>query len=213
MSTFDTVLRGAPITLLLTVTSLAIGCVLAIPVAVGRQTGPVVARMLATSYVTIVRSIPPIVWLFFIYFGVGSHLKGLQPLVAAIATLSLISTAYLAEIYRGGVAAIEKGQWEASHALGMARASSLRFVIGPQIFRAALPSAATYAIGLFKDTSVAYTIGVADLMFYANRESQLTQNVLLPFIYAAAVYLVISVPCAWGSRKLDRRLQAHTASR
>ena len=147
-------------TLLLTVSSFLIGSVVAIPVAAARAGRHLSLRRLATVYVTIVRAIPPIVWLFFIYFGIGEHLKGLQPVTAAIGALSLIATAYLAEIYRGGVATVEKGQWEASHALGMARSVSLRFIIGPQVVRAALPAAATYAIGLFKDTSVAYTIGV-----------------------------------------------------
>lgn len=197
-------------TLLLTVSSFLIGSVVAIPVAAARAGRHLSLRRLATVYVTIVRAIPPIVWLFFIYFGIGEHLKGLQPVTAAIGALSLIATAYLAEIYRGGVATVEKGQWEASHALGMARSVSLRFIIGPQVVRAALPAAATYAIGLFKDTSVAYTIGVTEIMFYANRESQLTSRVLQPFLYAALIYLVISVPCAWGSRRLDRHFQLQT---
>jgi polar amino acid transport system permease protein len=89
----------------------------------------------------------------------------------------------------------------------MSNTSVLAMIIGPQVVRVAVPSAATYAIGLLKDSSVAYTIGVTEVMFYANEQARSTSDAILPFALAALVYIVMTVPCAWGARSLDAGLR------
>ncbi|WP_308113892.1 amino acid ABC transporter permease [Arthrobacter sp. ISL-30] len=211
MDIFLTVLQGVPMTIGLTVSALAIGAVGGIPLALGRRSQIPALRFLAVSLIEILRGIPPIVWLFIIYFGLGTALPQLDPLTSAIVGLGVISCAYMAEIYRGGLSAVAQGQWEASEALGMGRQSVLTFIIGPQVFRVSVPAAASYAIGLIKDSSVAYTIGVTEIVYFANDQSRQSSDALGPFFIAALVYVIMTIPCAWATRALDARLRMRVA--
>ncbi|WP_427116723.1 amino acid ABC transporter permease [Pseudarthrobacter scleromae] len=211
MDTFLTILQGVPMTIGLTVGALAIGAVGGIPLALARRSSIVAVSLAAVSVIEVLRGIPPIVWLFIIYFGLGTALPMLDPITSAIVGLGLISCAYMAEIYRGGLSAITRGQWEASEALGMGRQSVLTFIIGPQVFRVSVPAAASYAIGLLKDSSVAYTIGVSEIVYFANDQSRQTSDALGPFFLAALVYVMMTIPCAWATRALDTRLRMRVA--
>ncbi|MDQ0676977.1 polar amino acid transport system permease protein [Arthrobacter pascens] len=211
MDTFLTILQGVPMTIGLTVAALAIGAVGGIPLALGRRSNIPGIRFVAVSLIEVLRGIPPIVWLFIIYFGLGTALPMLDPLTSAIIGLGLISCAYMAEIYRGGLSAITRGQWEAGEALGMGRQSVLTFIIGPQVFRVSVPAAASYAIGLIKDSSVAYTIGVSEIVYFANDQSRQSSDALGPFFLAALVYVIMTIPCAWVTRALDARLRKRVA--
>jgi len=211
MAVLAAVLAGVPLTLLLTAAAFGLGVVGGVPLALARRSSHFVPRAIARALIELLRGIPPIVWLFFVFFGVGNTVPLIQPLSAAIISLGIISCAYMAEIYRGGLSAIEKGQWEAGSALGMSHASVLSKIIGPQVFRVSVPAGATYAIGLLKDSSVAYTIGVTELMFYANEQARSTSDAIVPFLLAAGVYIVMTIPCAWGARALDSRLRKRVA--
>lgn len=211
MDTFLTILHGVPMTIGLTFAALVIGALGGIPLALGRRSNIPGVRFIAVSLIEILRGIPPIVWLFIIYFGLGTALPQLDPLTSAIIGLGLISCAYMAEIYRGGLSAITRGQWEAGEALGMGRQSVLTFIIGPQVFRVSVPAAASYAIGLLKDSSVAYTIGVSEIVYFANDQSRQSSDALGPFFLAALVYVIMTIPCAWATRALDARLRTRVA--
>jgi polar amino acid transport system permease protein len=211
MEVFTTVLAGVPYTLLLTVAAFAIGVVGGVPLALARRSSHVAPRAIARALIELLRGIPPIVWLFFVFFGLGNSLPQLDALTAAILSLGLISCAYMAEIYRGGLSAITAGQWEAGEALGMSRTDVLSRIIGPQVFRVSVPASATYAIGLLKDSSAAYTIGVTEVVFYANEQSRATSDAIVPFLLAALVYVVMTIPAAWASRALDSRLRKRVA--
>ena len=211
MTVFAAILSGVPTTLLLTFAAFGIGVVGGVPLALARRSPHPLPHLTARALIELLRGIPPIVWLFFVFFGVGNSVPGIQPMNAAIISLGVISCAYMAEIYRGGLSAIQGGQWEAGEALGMNRTSVLSKVIGPQVFRISVPAAATYAIGLLKDSSVAYTIGVTEVMFYANEQSRSTSDAIVPFLMAAFVYVVMTIPCAWAARTLDSRLRKRVA--
>lgn len=206
-----TILRGLPYTLLITITAMAIGMVGGIPLVIARRSRWWAVRVVARYVIELLRGIPPIVWLFIIYFGLGTSIPSLSPLAASMIGLGAISCGYLAEIYRGGLAAVHVGQWEASLGLGMSMPDTVIRVVGPQVFRVSVPAAATYAIGLLKDSSVAYTIGVTELVYWANDQSRLTADAIGPFVLVAAVYIVMTVPCAWGARVLDARLRRRVA--
>jgi polar amino acid transport system permease protein len=211
MDTFLIILQGVPMTIGLTLAARAIGALGGIPLALGRRSNLPGVRFISVSLIEILRGIPPIVWLFIIYFGLGTALPTLDPLTSAIIGLGLISCAYMAEIYRGGLSAITRGQWEAGEALGMGRQSVLTFIIGPQVFRVSVPAAASYAIGLLKDSSVAYTIGVSEIVYFANDQSRQSSDALGPFFLAALVYVLMTIPCAWATRALDARLRMRVA--
>ena len=211
MAVLTAVLAGVPLTLLLTALAFGIGVVGGIPLALARRSPHTVPRALARSAIELLRGIPPIVWLFIVFFGIGGSVPSITPLMAAIVSLGVISCAYMAEIYRGGLSAIDRGQWEAGEALGMNRSSVLAKIIGPQVYRVSVPAGATYAIGLLKDSSVAYTIGVTEVMFYANEQARSTSDAIVPFLLAALVYVVMTIPCAALARALDSRLRRRVA--
>jgi polar amino acid transport system permease protein len=161
--------------------------------------------------IEVLRGIPPIVWLFIIFFGLAPVGIRLSPVTAGILGMGFISAAYLAEIYRGGLAAVNRGQYEASMALGMSSPDMMSRIVGPQVVRVSVPAVATYGIGLLKDTSIAFTIGVNEMLYFANAESRAEADAIGPFLTAGAVYVVLSVISAWGSRSLDARLQRRVA--
>jgi polar amino acid transport system permease protein len=211
MEVFTVVITGVPYTLLLTAAAFAIGAAGGVPLALARRSSHVVPRAVARALIELLRGIPPIVWLFFVYFGVGNSIPSLDSLTAAILSLGLISCAYMAEIYRGGLSAITAGQWEAGAALGMSRTDVLSKIIGPQVLRVSVPASATYVIGLLKDSSAAYTIGVTEVVYFANEQSRATSDAIVPFLFAALVYVVMTIPSAWASRTLDSRLRKRVA--
>lgn len=204
-------LRGLWWTIALTGGAFLIGAVLGVPLLAARQSRLVPLRVLAMVLIQIVRAIPPILWLFIIFFGLGMGYMPVSPFNAALMGLGLIAAANMAEIYRGAVASIHHGQFEASAALDLGRWSTFRDIVAPQAFRVALPSAASYLIGLMKETAVASTIGVADLAYQGNQLSQLTYRGLEVFALVGLFYLLLSLPIAWLSRMADNYLQARVA--
>lgn len=213
MSTTDlfAILRGLPWTVALTLGAFLAGAVLGVPLVAARQSRILPLRFVAMVFIQIVRGIPPILWLFIIFFGLGMSVFPISPFNAALAGLGLIAAANMAEIYRGALASIHFGQWEASSALNLGRWYTLTDVVAPQAFRVALPSAASYLIGLMKETAVASTIGVSELAFQGNQLSQLTFRGLEVFALVGMFYILLSLPVAWLSRVADGYLQAKVA--
>ena len=205
------ILRGLPWTILITVVSLLIGCVLGYPIMMGRNARSLPIRLVSIAVISLVRAVPPLVWLFIIFFGVGTGAFSMSPLTAALIGLGLIAATNMAEIYRGGLISIHHGQWEAAQALNLGRTHTFRDVIAPQMFRVALPSSATYAIGLMKDTAIASTIGVPELAYQGARLTQETFQGLKVFGMVGLIYILLSLPIAWLSRRADLYLRAKVA--
>ena len=201
-------ISGLPWTLAVTAGAFAMGALLGLPVMLAEESTCVPLRLIARAYVNLVRAVPPIVWLFIVYFGVGSELLRLTPFGAALIGLGLISSAHLAEIYRGGMISIGKGQREAAAALNLGPVYSFIDIMAPQAIRVALPPSAGYAIGLLKDSAIASAIGVPELTERANEVAQATLSGLPVYITLAAIYIVMSLPIAWLARTVDTQLRA-----
>lgn len=197
---------GAGWTVIVTFGSAAIGIILAAPLMLLAESRFVLLRGLYNAVVHVVRGVPTLVWLFIAFFGVGQLGVTLSPVTASMLTLSIIATAYMAEIYRGGMKAIPAGQWEAAGALNLSRVSIARFIIAPQLFRAVSPSVATQIIGLLKDSALVSTIGVADLVFRAGVMTQYHAHGLYMFGFAGLIYLGLSLPIAAFSRTIHARI-------
>lgn len=202
---------GVPWTIALTAISLIVGMLLGIPLCAMRLSKLGLIRAIANTLILILRAIPPIVWLFVIFFGLDTGYVSLSPFQAAAIGLGLITAANMAEIYRGAMSAIHPGQWEATHALGMSTWHRFYDVIAPQLFRVALPSAASYAIGLLKDSAIASTIGVHEIAFQASHVSQRTFRGLDVYAVAGLLYILLSLPIAWASRWADLHLRSRVA--
>lgn len=195
--------RGVGLTLYVTGASLLIGGIIGL-VLVGATRSPfAIVRGIATLYINVVRVIPPITWLFLIYFGLPQFALKLTTIQAAIIGFSVIASAFMAEIYRSGLLSIPDGQREAAHALGLSTVTTVRHIITPQAFRVALPAIATYGIGLLKDSALASTIGVREITYYAQQAAKQTHEGLLSFIVAGALYIVISLVVALVARRTD----------
>lgn len=201
------ILRGLPATFGVTLGAFLIGAVLAVPLVLMRRSRVTLLRVVSRIYVDILRGIPPIVWLFILFFGIGNGFVTLSAMQAAILGLGLISAAYLCEIYRGGFLALSKSQEEASVALGFTRIDTLRFVLAPQVLRVSIPGMATFLVSLLKDTTVASAIGVRDVMLFASQEAQAAGGGFMPFIMAALLYIVLSIPVAFFSRRMDAQMR------
>lgn len=205
------ILSGLPWTIALTLGSFIIGCILGVPLLAARSASFAPTRWIAAILIQIIRALPPILWLFIIFFGIGMGIMPINPFVAALIGLGLIASANMAEIYRGALASLHHGQWEAATALNFGSRYTLIDVVAPQAFRVALPSAASYLIGLMKETAVASTIGVADLAFRGNQVSQLTFKGIEVFALVGLFYIFLSLPVAWLSRTADSYLRAKVA--
>jgi polar amino acid transport system permease protein len=206
-----TIASGALWTLALTLASLVIGIVVGAILCAMRASQSSLLGAIAAILILTFRSVPPIVWLFLIFFGIGAEIIQVQPFEAAAIGLGLITGANLGEVFRGSLAAIHHGQWEAARALSFSRRSRFIDIIGPQLLRVALPSVATYSIGLLKDTAIASVIGVPEIAFQASHVSQRTFIGLEVFAVAGALYILISMPIAWLTRLIDRRLRLRVA--
>lgn len=206
--TFSYIVAGIGATLLITFVSFTIGAIVGLPLAFVNRSRILVLRLVVRVYVDVVRSVPVLVWLFIFYFGLSQIGLRLTPMVAAITAFGFIASSYLTEIYRSGLGAIGQGQWEASAATGMGSVDTARFVVIPQIFRAISPTMATYLIGLLKDSALASTIGVIELTYRANVQTQTTGKGLVAFGIAGLIYLALSLPLALISRRVDSRMRA-----
>lgn len=197
----NTLPAAALLTVELTLVGSVLGAVLGLVVLLIRRSRFAVARAVAAAWVEIVRGVPPLVWLMLIFLGVG----GLAPFVAACLAFGFIAAAYFSEIYRSGLSAVPRGQFEAIESLGVPRAQGYLRVVFPQAARVALPALFSYVIGLIKDTSLASVIGVAELTFVANRAANRTGDGITPFVTVGVIYLAISVGFGLLGRMLSRR--------
>ncbi len=209
MDAFSAVLQGLPMTIGLTLSAFAIGIVGAVPVALGLSSPNMLLRLVSRFFVDLVRGVPIIVWLFLLKFGIQIGTFKFNPVGAAIVGLGVVSIAYLAEIYRGGLQAVPRGQIEASHALGLAQRASFYGVVAPQAFRIVSPSIATYFTGLLKDSSIASTIIVMEMVFYSQAFARQHPTVegILPYLFVGLLYIALSIPVAYLSRRLDSRMR------
>lgn len=199
-------------TIIVTVCAFVLGAALGVPICAMNVSRSRLLHAVAVVLIVILRSVPPIVWIFLLYFGIGSGYLKIGPVPAAIIALGLITAANMAEIYRGALKSIHPGQWDASHALGLPVWSEFVDVMVPQLFRVSLPSATTYLIGLLKDSAIASTIGVMEITYLAGFLAGKQFNSALEiFAFAGALYILISLPLAATARIADARLRSKVA--
>ena len=160
---------------------------------------------LCRLYITVIRGTPVVVQLMIMYYIIfASSDNGV--LIATLA-FGFNSGAYVAEIFRGGIMSIDKGQFEAGRSLGLNYLQTMWFIIAPQVLKTVLPTLANEFIVLLKETSVAGYVAVADLTFAGNRIRGATYSAFMPLIAVAVIYLVLVMFFSWLVSKLERRLR------
>ena len=192
-----------------TVITMAIALVVGLLIALARR-GRWFLSLPFAVYVEVIRGTPLLLQVFYIYYVLPHVGIRLTAPVAGVAALALNYSAYLSEVYRAGLEAVDPGQGEAAAALGMRRATAMRNVILPQAIRIIIPPLGNYFVALFKDTALLSTIAVLELMFSAQVTAAQTFNYLPIYTAALILYFVISYPAALGVRYLERRLALGT---
>ncbi|WP_062354463.1 amino acid ABC transporter permease [Bacillus kwashiorkori] len=202
-------LQGAQITLLLFIIVITISIPLGfiLTLAVRSRWKPL--SWLVQGYIYIMRGTPLLLQLLFICFGlpllpvVGEYLV-LDRFVAACLGFILNYAAYFAEIFRGGLLAIDKGQYEASQVLGLNKWQTMRKIILPQMFRVTLPAVSNESVTLVKDTALLYAVAVPELLHYAQTAVN-RDFTIVPYFAAGIIYLIITLLLTMILKKLERK--------
>jgi polar amino acid transport system substrate-binding protein len=197
--------RAALLTLLLSIGAFAIAIPLGALLAIGRVYGGPVSRAAARFYIELFRGTPVLLQLYVIYFGLAPY-YALGPIEAGIIGLGLNYGAYEAEVYRGALLAIPRGQAEAARALGMGPWMTLRHVMLPQAMRLALPPMTNDFVSMLKDSSLVSTLAVVELTKRMTILGADLRSWLVPGLACAAFYLALSFPLSELARRLERRL-------
>jgi len=184
-------LVGAWVDVWVTLISFGLACILGVAIALLRVSGLRLFRWPAVVYVQLIRGVPLLVFLYWVYFGiaivVGVNFTAAQ---AAIVALTVTGSAYTAEIFRAGIGAVDAGHVEAATALGFTRRSTFLHVVFPQALRIALPPLGNILIGMLKGATLISVIGVVDMVFVAQ---QINLDYFTPFEPFTAVALILIV--------------------
>ncbi len=198
-------LRAALVTLELTVLAFLLAVPFGMLLAVMRVYGSTPVRALARIYIEVFRGTPVLLQLFVLYYGLADFIS-LGPVEAAVLGLGLNYGAYEAEVYRGALLAIPRGQSEAARALGLGPWQTLRHVMLPQALRLALPPMTNDFVSLLKDSSLVSVITVIELTKRMTIAAVDMRGWLIPGLLCAAMYLLLSIPLSELARRLERRL-------
>ena len=186
-------LEGLWITILLGAVSIVAGMLSGLLMALARLYGPAPLRTAARIYIDVLRSIPLLVLLVLVYYALPFVGIRMSSFVSAAMAITLVSCAYTAEIFRAGIEAIPKGQFEAADAIGLGFLRSMRYVILPQAFRIVVPPLTSNCINVLKDTALASVVAMPDLLKQATQAQALAANPT-PLIGAALLYLLLLLP-------------------
>jgi len=197
-------LEGARITVLITVLGCALAVAMAFLAAITRMYGPAPLRWLAITYIELFRGTSALVQLFWLFFVLPHFGITLEPLTVAVVALGLNVGAYGAEVVRGAIDAVPRGQWEATIALNMSRMAALKRVILPQAVLAMIPPWGNLFIELMKATALVSLITISDLAFKASQMNQTTYRTVEIFTIVLVFYLAIALVITIGMRALER---------
>jgi polar amino acid transport system permease protein len=205
VQTLPLLLTGLSITLGLGATTIVIGLVGGLALALLRLYGGTPLRQIATAYIDVFRAIPLLVLLVVVYYALPFVGLSLSPFAAAASALGLVSAAYSAEIFRAGIEAVPRGQVEAAKALGLGPIRQMTDVVLPQAVKIVIPPITSNSINVIKDTALASVVAMPDLLKQATQAQALAANPT-PLISAALIYIAILLPLVRLVGVLEKRL-------
>jgi polar amino acid transport system permease protein len=208
---FGPLLQGLLVTFQITAVGLVLSCVFGLATAFMRLSNSVLARLVARSYLELIRNTPLLVQLFFIYF-VLSPVFAINAFTSAVLALSLFEGAYASEIFRAGILSIHRGQWEAAFSTGLDTWRTYRWVILPQALRNVLPALTSQAISLVKDSALVSTIAIYDLTMQGQAIIAETYLVFEIWFTIAAIYLMVTLALSLTMRLMEKRRKTLGAS-
>jgi polar amino acid transport system permease protein len=198
-------LKGAVITVQLTVISVVIGLIIGLFGSLGRVSSNLIISRLTIAYVTVMRGVPLLVTLMFMYYGLPAVGIQLTAFTVAFLALSVTNGAYVTEIIRSGIQSIDTGQMRAARSLGMPYGLAMRRIILPQVVRRVLPPITNEAITLLKNTALVSTIALTDLLRSGLEIMTWKANTFSPFAGVALIYLLLTLPMIWLVSRLEKR--------
>ncbi|MGJ5620959.1 amino acid ABC transporter permease [Sulfitobacter sp. MF3-043] len=207
LRTYPLLLKGLWITVKLGVVSIIAGLILGLGLALVRLYAAAPVQLLARIYIDIFRSLPLLVLLIIVYYALPFVGIRLSPFWSAMSALTLVSAAYTAEIFRAGIQAIPKGQFEASQALGLGYRPMMVDVILPQAVKIVIPPLTNNSINVVKDTALASVVAMPDLLKQATQAQALAANPS-PLILAAIIYVAFLWPLVAAVSRMERRFGA-----
>ena len=182
----------------------AIAMVVGLIFLLGQRTPFRIINMINREIVEFIRSTPLLIQLFFVYFVLPQFGITLSAWVCGMITIGLHFGTYLSEVYRGALEGVPKTQWEACRALNFSTIYTYRRIVLPQAFPIAIPGMGNYLVGIFKDTPLLSTIGVAELFHAATAVGGYHYRYIEPYTIDRLIFLILSVPAAIGIRKLEK---------
>ncbi|MCL4407687.1 MAG: amino acid ABC transporter permease [Thermotogae bacterium] len=207
VNAFPFLMDGLVFTVELALSSIAIGFLIGIVVGISRSYGKKWSYMVSTAFVEVIRGTPLLVQLFIFYFALPQIGIRLSPIIASIISFSINSGAYQAEYIRGAIQSVDTGQMKAALSIGMTKWQAITRVVMPQALIKVIPSWTNEFVYLIKYTSVAYLVGVPELMaqgeFIASRNFEFMDV----FLSVAIIYLVIVLLITWGFSKIEKAVR------
>ncbi len=217
---YPTLLRGYRVTIILTLASMALALGLGAVVALLRTSDWRALRALSSAYVEVFRNTPLLVQLFFWFFAlpdlpsINTHIPGvrtsewlLSPFQAGLLGLTLYTGAYTTEALRSGLLSVDRGQAEAARSLGLNYLQTRMFVVVPQAVRIAVPLLTSIFSALFRNSALAYQVGVVELLAAADGIQQDNFKTFELYTVAGMLYLSLTLPLAYASSRLERRVR------
>jgi polar amino acid transport system permease protein len=225
---------GLLTTIRLSVYASLLALLIGICMALARTSRSLFWRLIGRTYIELLRNLPPLVIIFLVYFfladqitpllGLDSFIRNLEPagshwlkvffaapanfsaFLSAVFTLAVFEGAYIAEIIRAGIESVDKGQWEAAHALGLSRRQALKNIILPQGLRQMLPPLGGQFISLIKDSSIVSVISIQELTYQGTQLMASTYMTIEVWLLVALMYFMLTFPCSMVVGKLERSL-------
>lgn len=210
---YQYILQGLGNTILIALLAVVVGIVIGFLVAIIRSNHDKTGRMkilntICKVYLTVIRGTPTMIQLLIIYYVIFASVN-VPKVVVAFVAFGLNSGAYVAEIVRSGIMAVDEGQFEAGRSLGLNYKQTMRYIVMPQAFKNVLPALGNEFIVLLKETSISGYIGVTDLTRGGDIIRGITYSALMPLLAVAAIYLLLVTGLSYCMEKLERRLRVN----
>ncbi len=203
---------GLAITFLVTALSMICSVPIGLLTGLGKLSKNRVCNLAASTYVEVIRGIPLLVQLFYIYYGLGRFLK-VDPLWSAVIAMSFCYGAYMGEVFRAGILSVPHGQTEAARSLGFSHSETMRLVVIPQALRTILPPIGNECIAMLKDTSLISIIAVADVMRRGREFAAEGFEYFEVYTVIALIYLIITLILSKGVSLMEGRLNYYDRDR
>lgn len=206
LSILPILLIGLKVTLQASVAGFAIALTLGLGFALARRSRLCALSWTTAAVVEFLRDTPLLVQLFFLYYVLPDFGLVLPAFLTGALALGLQYSAYVSEVYRGGIDAVPLGQWEAARALNLSRLSLYKDVVVPQVVPRILPTLGNYLVAMFKETPLLSVITILEMMGLANMIGQRTFEFLVPLTLVGLIFLLLTLLSSWALHRLQRRL-------